>query len=91
MDPSGGGSLQQVQRVPFEAPVSRELTAEPTDGFSIRQHIVPQEEHRILERCEWREFFHGESANEELSLFSIHGADRGPRRDDGVEPRPVRR
>jgi hypothetical protein len=38
-----------------------------------------------------REILHGESADNEFPLFSIHAADRGLRRDDAFEPRPVRK
>jgi hypothetical protein len=90
MNTSSGSGIQQLQRVPFEFPVGREFTAEPVKSFRIRQHVVPQEKHRVLERYVGREILHGESANNEFSLLSIDAADRGLRRDDTFEPRPIR-
>ena len=91
MNSSTGSSVQQVQRVTFELPVCGQLAAEPLKSDGIRQHVVPQEEYRILERRVRREILHRESANDERSPFSIHAADRGLRRNDTVEPGPVMR
>ena len=89
MNTASGSGLQQLQRVPFEFPVGREFTAEPINSFRVRQYVVPREEHHVLERYMGREILHGESANNELSLVSIHAADRGLRRDHTFESRPI--
>jgi hypothetical protein len=75
--------------VRFEFPVGRELSAEPIESFRIRQYVVPQEKHHVLERYIRREFLHGESANDESSCLSIDAADRGLSRDDIFESRPI--
>lgn len=89
VNPSRRGSLQQLQRVPFEFPVGRELSAEPIESFRIRQYVVPQEEHHVLKRYVGREILHGESTNDEFFLPSIDAADRGLSRDDTFEPWPI--
>ena len=50
MDTTSGSGLQQLQRVPFESLVGRELSAEAIESFRIRQYVVAQEEHHVLER-----------------------------------------
>ena len=91
VNPSSRGSLQQLQRVRFEFPAGCKFTAESIKSFPVRQHVMPQEEHRVFERYMGREILYGEAADDEFPLFSIHTADRGLRRDDTFEPRSVRK